>query len=196
MLRIAVLCSGGGTNLQALIDASCAGELCAEIALVIASKPGIYALRRAADNGLPSVVVRKRDYREPGAFEAMLAGILNGNGIGLAVLAGWTVILDGSFLRSFNGKTINIHPALLPSFGGKGFYGLKVHEAALAAGVKVTGATVHMVTDEVDGGPILLQKAVAVKGGDTPETLRKRVMEEAERVLIAEAVNIFARGDI
>jgi len=173
MLRIAVFCSGGGTNLQAIIDAGI------NISLVVASKPGIYAIHRAEEKNIPVAVTRN---------QTEIIELLHTNRINLVVLTGWTKILSNKFFSEYKGKIINIHPSLLPSFGGKGFYGLKVHEAVLAAGVKVTGATVHYVTEDVDAGPILLQKVVDVIEGDTPETLQRRVMEEAERIILVEAI--------
>ena len=196
MLRVGVLCSGGGTNLQALIDAAKAGDLGAEIGLVIASKPDVYALKRAEENGVPAVVIDRSQIKDRAAYTKKVAAALNGQGIGLAVFAGWTVILTNDFFADFKGGSINVHPALLPAFGGKGFYGMKVHEAVLAAGVKVSGATVHFVTEEVDGGAIILQKAVDVRENDTPETLQRRVMEEAEWVILPEAVRLYAQGKL
>lgn len=188
MLRIAVLCSGGGTNLQSLIDADKAGALGAEISLVIASKPDIYALQRATDNDYPAVVLPRGERGE-------IAGILNKNRIDLAVCAGWLVILDRDFFTEFNGDTINIHPALLPKYGGLGFYGIRVHEAVLAAGEKVSGATVHYVTEQVDAGPIILQKTVPVYAHDTPETLQERVMT-AEREILPNAVKLYSMNKL
>ncbi|MDR1705568.1 MAG: phosphoribosylglycinamide formyltransferase [Clostridiales bacterium] len=186
MLRIAVLCSGGGTNLQALLDAG----LDAKIALVIASRPDAYALVRAASRGIPAVCEPKKLYKTPGAYEDRLISLINDFDIDLIVLAGFMIILDNRFTQAFEGRIINIHPSLIPDFCGKGFYGIKVHEAVLEAGVNITGATVHYVTEAVDGGPVILQKTVAVREGDTPLTLQKRVMEEAERIILPQAVRL------
>lgn len=190
--RIAVLVSGGGTNLQALIDAEKTGMFGeSKISLVLASKPGVYALERAEKNGIDSVVLARRDYDSIGAYSKALADLLTEAKIDLVVLAGFLTIIDEQVYHAFPNRIINVHPALIPSFCGKGFYGLHVHEAALAKGVKVSGATVHIVTPECDAGPIILQKAVAVKEGDTPEVLQKRIMEEAEWIILPEAVKLF-----
>ena len=185
MLKIAVLVSGGGTNLQAIIDAIEKGEAGdTKIALVLSGNPNAYALTRAKDHGIPSVCIRKKDYASADDFdEAMIASIRE-SGAGLIVLAGFLTVLSQHFVETFAGRIINIHPSLIPSFCGDGFYGLKVHEAALKRGVKITGATVHYVDAGTDTGPIIMQKAVEVKEGDTPETLQRRVMEEAEWVLL------------
>ena len=187
--RIAVLVSGGGTNLQALIDAEKAGMFGgSKISLVLASKPGVYALERAANNGIPSMVLSRKDYDSIAAYSRALADALTKAKIDLVVLAGFLTIIDEQVYEAFPNRIINVHPALIPSFCGKGYYGLHVHEAALAKGVKVSGATVHIVTPECDAGPIILQKAVEVKEGDTPEVLQKRVMEQAEWELLPRAV--------
>jgi len=191
MLRIGVLVSGGGTNLQSIIDAVESGCLNAEIAAVVSSNPNAYALVRAERHGLNSVCLRKRDYDDIDAYCDAVAGFLEGAGVGLVLTAGWLVVLSERFIKKYGGRMMNIHPSLIPAFCGKGMYGIKVHESVLAAGVKVTGATVQFVTLEVDAGPIILQKAVEVLDGDTPETLQKRVMEEAERVIFPEAVRLF-----
>ena len=192
MKKIAVLVSGGGTNLQALIDAEKAGELgCGKISLVIASKPGVYALERAANNGIKSMVLARKDYEDIAAYSKALADALEAEGTDLVVLAGFLTIIDEQVYERFPNRILNVHPALIPSFCGRGFYGLYVHEAALAKGVKVSGATVHIVTPECDAGPIVLQKAVEVKEGDTPETLQKRIMEEAEWKILPLAVKLF-----
>lgn len=184
--KIAVLVSGGGTNLQALIDAQARGEIPhGEIVLVVASKPGVYALERAAKAGIRAEVVSKN--------EPALMALLEDAGIELIVLAGYLSILSESFTKKYANRIINIHPSLIPSFCGKGFYGLRVHEAALAYGVKVTGATVHYVNEVPDGGKIILQKAVDVHEGDTPETLQRRVMEEAEWKLLPRAAELVSR---
>ena len=193
--RIAVLVSGGGTNLQALIDAQKRGELGnGEIALVLSSKPEVYALQRAADNGIPSVVLARKEYADIAAYSRALTDTLVAENIDLVVLAGFLTIFDEQVYEAFTNKILNVHPALIPSFCGKGFYGLHVHEAALAYGVKVSGATVHFVSEECDGGPIIAQKAVAIREDDTPETLQKRIMEEAEWKLLPEAVSLFCQG--
>lgn len=186
--KIAVFVSGGGTNLQALIDAQKSGILqSGEIALVLASNHKAYALTRAAENNIPSVVVVRKEFNSQLAYEEKVKEVLKEYGIELIVLAGFMSILSENFTSAFPKRIINIHPSLIPSFCGKGYYGLKVHEAALAYGVKVTGATVHYVNEIPDGGEILMQKAVEVKNGDTPEVLQRRVMEEAEWILLPRA---------
>ena len=186
--KIAVFVSGGGTNLQALIDAQKSGILqSGEIALVLASNHKAYALTRAAENNIPSVVVVRKEFDSQLAYEEKVKEVLKEYGIELIVLAGFMSILSENFTSAFTKRIINIHPSLIPSFCGKGHYGLKVHEAALAYGVKVTGATVHYVNEIPDGGEILMQKAVEVKDGDTPEVLQRRVMEEAEWILLPRA---------
>ena len=195
--RIAVLVSGGGTNLQALIDAQKRGELGnGEIALVLSSKPDVYALERAANNGIPSVVLSRKEYADIAAYSRALTDTLVAENIDLVVLAGFLTIFDEQVYEAFPNKILNVHPALIPSFCGKGFYGLHVHEAALAKGVKLSGATVHIVTPECDAGPIVLQKAVEVKQDDTPETLQRRIMEEAEWKILPEAVRLFCDDKI
>ena len=190
--RIAVLVSGGGTNLQALIDAQGRGELGGgEIVAVLSSAPGAYALERAAKAGIPGYVVARKDFSSSQAMTAALVEQLQSLDIDLVVLAGFLVILTEEMVRAYPNAILNVHPALIPSFCGKGAYGLHVHEQALSYGVKVTGATVHFVTEEPDGGPIVLQKAVAVREGDTPETLQRRVMEEAEWSILPQAVALF-----
>ena len=192
--RIAVLVSGGGTNLQALIDAQGRGELGGgQICAVVASKPGVYALERAAQASIPSYVVARKDYPSSQAFTIALVDQLRALDIDLVVLAGFLVILTGEMVRAFPNAILNVHPALIPSFSGEGCYGLHVHEKALAYGVKVTGATVHFVSEECDGGPILLQKAVDILEGDTPEVLQRRVMEQAEWVILPQAVALFCQ---
>lgn len=186
--KIAVFVSGGGTNLQALIDAQKSGILqSGEIALVLASNHKAYALTRAAENNIPSVVVVRKEFNSQLAYEEKVKEVLKEYGIELIVLAGFMSILSENFTSAFPKRIINIHPSLIPSFCGKGYYGLKVHEAALVYGVKVTGATVHYVNEIPDGGEILMQKAVEVKDGDTPEVLQRRVMEEAEWILLPRA---------
>ena len=195
--RIAVLVSGGGTNLQALIDAEHRGELGnGEIALVLSSKPDVFALERAKNNGISSVVVARKDYSDIAEYSRALTETLTNANIDLVVLAGFLTIIDEQVYNAFPNKILNVHPALIPSFCGKGFYGLRVHEAALEKGVKFSGATVHIVTPECDAGPIVLQKAVAVMDDDTPETLQRRIMEEAEWKILPEAVRLFCDGRI
>ena len=195
--RIGVLVSGGGTNLQALIDAEKRGELgCGRISLVIASKPGVYALERAANNNIPSLVLARKEYDSIAAYSKALVDALEAADIDLVVLAGFLTIIDEQVYERFPNRILNVHPALIPSFCGKGFYGLYVHEAALQKGVKVSGATVHIVTPECDAGPIVLQKAVEVKQDDTPETLQRRIMEEAEWKILPEAVRLFCEDKI
>ena len=195
--KIAVLVSGGGTNLQALIDAEKRGELGAgKITLVIASKPGVYALERAANAGIEGRVLARKDYDSIAAYSKALADEMTAAGIDLVVLAGFLTIIDEQVYEAFPDRIINVHPALIPSFCGKGFYGLHVHEAALAKGVRVSGATVHIVTPECDAGPIILQKAVEVKQDDTPEILQRRIMEEAEWKILPEAVRLFCEDRI
>ena len=193
-IRIAVLVSGGGTNLQALIDAQQAGEIPdGEIALVVSNKTGAYALERAAKAGIPAVTVTKKgNGGTQEGFEQALLAVLKENRIDLVILAGFLAILSAGFTRAYNNRIINVHPSLIPSFCGKGFYGLKVHEAALEYGVKVTGATVHLVNEIPDGGRILLQKAVDILPDDTAETLQKRVMEQAEWKLLPLAAQLVA----
>ena len=189
MKRIAVLVSGGGTNLQAILESERRGETPnGQVALVVASKPGVYALTRAEQFGVPTAVVARRDYADSEAFDAALLDVLAGHNIDLVVLAGFLSVLGPSVIAAYPNRILNVHPSLIPSFCGPGFYGLRVHEAALARGVKVTGATVHFVNEECDGGPILLQKAVDIQPGDTPETLQKRVMVEAEWKLLPKAI--------
>lgn len=193
--RIAVLVSGGGTNLQALIDAQHRGEIInGEIAAVIASKPGVYALERARRANIPGYVVARRDYPSNQAMTAALVDKLKRLDIDLVVLAGFMVILTEEMVRAYPNAILNVHPALIPSFCGEGYYGLHVHERALEYGVKVSGATVHFVSEECDGGPIVLQKAVAVEENDTPETLQRRIMEQAEWVILPRAVSLFCQG--
>lgn len=192
--NIAVLVSGGGTNLQALIDAQTRGEIPdGQIALVVASNPEAYALTRAAAAGIPAVVVSRKAAASQEAFEAQLLAQLDAHGIQLIVLAGFLSILSAAFTRRFPRRIVNVHPSLIPAFCGKGFYGLKVHEAALAYGVKVTGATVHLVNEVPDGGEILLQKAVEIQPDDTAEVLQRRVMEQAEWVLLPRAVQLLSK---
>ena len=193
MINIAVLVSGGGTNLQALIDAQ--GEVLqhGKIKLVISSKPDVYALHRAEIAGIEHCVIAKRDYTTQEEFSNALLQQMQSYQIDMIVLAGYLSILDETIIRAYPNRIINIHPSLIPSFCGKGYYGLKVHEAALAYGVKVTGATVHIVNEIPDGGKILLQKAVDILPSDTPEILQQRVMEEAEWKLLPQATEMIAK---
>ena len=197
MLKIGVLVSGGGTNLQKLIDAQQAGQILnGQLQVVISSRPDAYALERAKNAGIEGITLRRKDYDSVEEYSQALIDALRERQVDLVVLAGFLTITGDNFVEAFRNRIINVHPALLPSFGGKGYYGLHVHEAALARGVKVTGATVHFVNEVCDGGPIILQKAVEVKEGDTPETLHKRVMEEAEWLLLPEAVSLFCQGKL
>ena len=192
--RIAVLVSGGGTNLQALIDAQQAGKLQGgEIVAVLSSRAGVYALERAAKAGIPGYVVARKDFDSNRDMTVALVEKLQSLHVDLVVLAGFLHILTSEMVAAYPNAILNVHPALIPSFCGKGAYGLHVHEMALAYGVKVTGATVHLVTEEPDGGPIVLQKAVAVREGDTPEILQRRVMEEAEWIILPQAVSLFCQ---
>lgn len=197
MKNIVVLVSGGGTNLQALIDAEKRGELGnGKITCVIASKADAYALERARNNGIKAVTLIRKDYADVAAYSKAMTDLLIAERADLVVYAGFMTILDEQVCNAFPYKMMNVHPALIPSFCGKGFYGLHVHEAALAKGVKLSGATVHFVTEECDGGPIILQKAVEVRNGDTPETLQKRIMEEAEWKILPKAVQLFCDDKI
>ena len=194
MINIAVLVSGGGTNLQALIDAQGKVLQHGKIKLVISSKPDVYALQRAEQAGIEHCVIAKRDYVTQEEFSNAILQQLQSYQIDMIVLAGYLSILDETIIRAYPNRIINIHPSLIPSFCGKGYYGLKVHEAALAYGVKVTGATVHIVNEVPDGGKILLQKAVDILPSDTPETLQQRVMEEAEWILLPQAAEMIAKA--
>jgi len=197
MLNAAVLVSGGGTNLQALIDAQRRGELpSGKLSLVIASKPDVYALERAEKAGIPSSVVCRRDYPDGTAYDGALLGALREYKIDAVVLAGFLPILSPAVIAAYPDRILNVHPSLVPSFCGEGFYGLRVHKAALERGVKVTGATVHLVNEIPDGGRILLQKAVDVLPGDTPETLQRRVMEQAEWQLLPRALELLCSGKL
>lgn len=195
MVRIAVLVSGGGTNLQALIDAQSRGELKnGRIAAVLSSRPDAYALERAARADIPGYVVARKDFASNREMTVALVDKLRELNIGLVVLAGFLHILTGEMVAAFPNAILNVHPALIPSFCGAGYYGLHVHEAALAYGVKLTGATVHFVNEEPDGGPIVLQRAVEILEGDTPEVLQRRVMEQAEWHILPQAVSLFCEG--
>lgn len=192
--KIAVLVSGGGTNLQALIDAQNSGIITSgKIELVISNKPGAYALTRAENAGIRTAVINNKEYAKREDFEAQVKAVLQENGIELIILAGFMCILTESFTSCYPKRIINVHPSLIPSFCGEGFYGLKVHEAALAYGVKVTGATVHFVNEIPDGGQIILQRAVYIDPQDTPETLQKRVMQEAEWNILPEAAELISK---
>ena len=194
MKNIAVLVSGGGTNLQALIDAQGRGELInGRITAVISSTPGAYALERAKAAGIPGYVAARKDYPSSQAMTAALVNKLKGLDIDLVVLAGFMVILTGEMVRAFPNAILNVHPALIPSFAGPGCYGLHVHEKALEYGVKLSGATVHFVSEECDGGPIVSQKAVEVLPDDTPEVLQRRIMEQCEWQLLPQAVSLFCQ---
>ncbi|MGN0747237.1 MAG: phosphoribosylglycinamide formyltransferase [Aristaeellaceae bacterium] len=195
MVRAAILVSGGGTNLQAIIDAKAAGKIpSAELALVIASNDKAYALTRAANAGIPAIVLHKERDESLDAYGERMLKALREYRIDVAVLAGFLTILPENVIRAYDHRILNIHPSLIPSFCGKGFYGLKVHEAALQKGVKVTGATVHFVNEIPDGGDIIAQKAVEVLPGDTPEVLQRRVMEQAEWLLLPQALEDVARS--
>ncbi|MGN0654012.1 MAG: phosphoribosylglycinamide formyltransferase [Oscillospiraceae bacterium] len=197
MKNIVVLVSGGGTNLQALIDAEKRGDIKGgKITCVISSKEDAYALERAKNNGIKTVVLKRKDYPDVASYSKAMADTLIAEKADLVVYAGFMTILDNQVCNAFPYKMINVHPALIPSFCGKGFYGLHVHEAALSKGVKISGATVHFVTEECDGGPIILQQAVEVKNGDTPETLQRRIMEEAEWKILPRAVSLFCQDKI
>jgi len=195
VVRVAILVSGGGTNLQAIIDAKNAGKIpSAELALVIASNEKAYALTRAANAGIPSEVLRKAKGEDVTLYGERLLEVLRAHKIDLVVLAGFLTILPENVIRAYDHRILNVHPSLIPSFCGDGFYGLRVHEAALQKGVKVTGATIHFVNEITDGGDIIAQKAVEVLPDDTPETLQKRVMVEAEWVLLPQAVETVAKS--
>lgn len=197
MKNIVVLVSGGGTNLQALIDAQNKGEIKnGKITCVISSNPNAYALERAKNNGIDTSVIKRKDYNDFEDYDIALTNLIKSKNADLVVLAGFMTILGKTVIKSFENQIINIHPSLIPSFCGEGFYGLHVHEAALARGVKVTGATAHFVNEVCDGGPIIIQKAVETKNGDTPEILQKRVMEQAEWEILPKAVSLFCDDKI
>ena len=196
MLKVAVLVSGGGTNLQAILDAVDAGRIRnAEVVSVISNNPKAYALERAKKHGVPAVCITRKECGSKEAFDKALLQALKDSGADLVVLAGCLVVIPEIIIQEYRGRIINIHPSLIPSFCGTGYYGLKVHEAALERGVKVTGAKVHFVDEGTDTGPILLQKAVEVKEGDTPEILQRRVMEEAEWELLPKAIDMLANQE-
>ena len=197
MLKMAVLVSGGGTNLQAIFDAIDDGSITnADVSVVISNNPNAYALERARQRGVDAVCVSPKSYETREAFNGALLEKVQSYGVDLVVLAGCLVVIPKIMVDAFPNKMINIHPSLIPSFCGTGYYGLKVHEAVLARGVKITGATVHFVDDGTDTGPIILQKAVEVKQGDTPEILQRRVMEEAEWKIMPRAIDLIANGRI
>lgn len=197
MKKIVVLVSGGGTNLQAIIDAIADGKITnGKIVKVISSKKDVYALERAKSAGIESLVVQRRAFSSSDDFCAELKRVIDDIGADLLVLAGFMCILNEEFCKAYEGRMINVHPALIPSFCGEGFYGLRVHEYALDAGVKVSGATVHFVTAQTDAGPIILQKAVDVLENDTPEALQKRIMEQAEWKILPRAIDLFCNDRI
>ncbi len=197
MKNIVVLVSGGGTNLQALIDAQNRGDIKnGKITCVISSNPNAYALERAKNNGIDTAVIRRKDFDKFESYDSSLTTLLQLKNADLVVLAGFMTILGRQVIKTFENRIINIHPALIPSFCGEGYYGLRVHEEALKKGVKVTGATAHFVNEICDGGPIILQKAVEVQDGDTPEILQKRVMEQAEWKILPHAVALFCEDKI
>ena len=197
MLKLAVLVSGGGTNLQAIIDAISAGKITnACISVVISNNANAYALERARAHGIEALCISPQDFESREAFNQAFLDKLNSYNVDLVVLAGFLVVLPEMMIKEYTNRIVNIHPSLIPSFCGKGFYGLKVHEGVLARGVKVTGATVHFVDEGTDTGPIILQKAVEVEQGDTPEVLQRRVMEQAEWVILPKAIDLIANGKV
>ena len=197
MLKLAVLVSGGGTNLQAIIDAISAGKITdACISVVISNNANAYALERARAHGIEALCISPKDFESREAFNQAFLDKLNSYNVDLVVLAGFLVVLPEMMIKEYTNRIVNIHPSLIPSFCGKGFYGLKVHEGVLARGVKVTGATVHFVDEGTDTGPIILQKAVEVEQGDTPEVLQRRVMEQAEWVILPKAIDLIANGKV
>ena len=197
MLRVGVMVSGGGTNLQAILDAVDSGKITgAEIAVVISNNPGAYALERARSHGIQAVCMSPKSFESREAFNEAFLAKVDEYELDLIVLAGFLVTIPAAMIAKYRNRIINVHPSLIPSFCGVGYYGLKVHEAALARGVKITGATVHFVDEGMDSGPIILQKAVEVLPGDTPEVLQRRVMEQAEWVILPEAIDRIANGRI
>ena len=197
MLKLAVLVSGGGTNLQAIIDAISAGKITnACISVVISNNANAYALERARAHGIEALCISPKDFESREAFNQAFLDKLNSYNVDLVVLAGFLVVLPEMMIKEYTNRIVNIHPSLIPSFCGKGFYGLKVHEGVLARGVKVAGATVHFVDEGTDTGPIILQKAVEVEQGDTPEVLQRRVMEQAEWVILPKAIDLIANGKV
>lgn len=197
MLRVGVMVSGGGTNLQAILDALDCGKITgAEIAVVISNNPGAYALERARSRGIQAVCMSPKSFESREAFNEAFLAKVDEYELDLIVLAGFLVTIPAAMIAKYRNRIINVHPSLIPSFCGVGYYGLKVHEAALKRGVKVTGATVHFVDEGVDSGPIILQKAVEVQPGDTPEALQRRVMEQAEWVILPKAIDMIANGKL
>lgn len=196
MKKIGVLVSGGGTNLQALIDAQGTVIKSGEIVTVVSNKEGVYALERAKNAGIDAHVITRKECGSKEAFDIALRDYMQKMGVDVVVLAGFLAILGENFLAAYKDKIVNIHPSLIPSFCGDGFYGLHVHEAALEYGIKVTGATAHLVNEITDGGRILLQKAVEIEDGDTPEILQKRVMEQAEWIILPQAVEMVCKGEV
>jgi len=197
MLKLAVLVSGGGTNLQAILDAMDSGAITnAEVSVVISNNKNAYALERAKNHGEEALCISPKDYADRAAFNKAFLEQLDSYQVDLVVLAGFLVVLPEQMIAQYRNRIINIHPSLIPSFCGKGYYGLAVHEGALARGVKVTGATVHFVDEGTDTGPIILQKAVEVQQGDTPEVLQRRVMEQAEWVILPRAIDLIANGKV
>ncbi len=197
MLKLAVLVSGGGTNLQAVMDAMDAGTITnAQISVVISNNPNAYALERAKNHGIEAVCISPKNFPDRENFNQALLAKIQSYGVDLVVLAGCLVVIPEIMVKAYPNRIINIHPALIPSFCGTGYYGLKVHEGVLARGVKVTGATVHFVDEGTDTGPIILQKAVEVKEGDTPKVLQQRVMEEAEWKILPRAIDLIANGKV
>ncbi len=197
MLKLAVLVSGGGTNLQAILDAMDCGKIQnAKVSVVISNNRNAYALARAKEHGIEAVCISPKDFADRAAFNQAFLEKLDSYQVDLVVLAGFLVVLPQEMIQRYQNRIINIHPSLIPSFCGKGYYGLKVHEGALARGVKLTGATVHFVDEGTDTGPIILQKAVEVEPSDTPETLQRRVMEQAEWVILPQAIDLIAAGRV
>jgi phosphoribosylglycinamide formyltransferase-1 len=197
MKNIAVFVSGGGTNLQAVIDAVKSGGITnGKISLVLSSKDDVYALTRAKENNIPVEIIRRREYPDEKEFSVKILEKMKEYDIDLIILAGFLSVLSEDFIKSFGNKIINVHPALIPAFSGKGFYGMRVHEAALERGVKLSGASVHFCNEITDGGPIILQKSIGVKDDDTPESLQARIMTECEQVILVEAVNLFCNDKL
>lgn len=196
MLKIGALVSGGGTNFQAIIDSIKNKKLNAEIVTVISSRQDAYAIERAKNNGIETVCYKRKDFATREEYGKKLVEHLKSRNVDLVVLAGFMIILSKNFIEAFENRIMNVHPSLIPAFCGEGFYGLKVHEAALAKGVKVTGATVHFVDGGTDSGPIILQKAVEIKDDDTPEILQRRVMEQAEWIILPEAIKLFSENKL
>lgn len=197
MLKIGILVSGGGTNFQAIIDCIENGKIPnAQIVTLISSNPNAYALERAKKHNIDCVCIRKKEFENDELYQQAMIAHMQKNHVDFIVMAGFMVVVGSSFIKAFENRIINVHPSLIPSFCGNGFYGLKVHEAALKKGVKITGATVHFVTEETDAGPIILQKAVAVEENDTPEILQKRVMEQAEWIILPQAIRLFSENKL